>query len=595
MGNEITEGKTSLPQKEKEIDMNEPKSPEFYFNKSIFPNLEKSNIKNLFQESLIKDAKKLKNKTFSEQNSKEESLKKKEMNEKSQPKKDNYDLTLKTSLYEENIENPKNINKKSENNKLEENHVLDESSLETSVGSLEMDIREIYKFKDLLGGGHFGTVRSAFRRFEKAPCKLFAIKSISKKKLTDNNLDDLIKEVDIISSLDHPNIIKFYETYNDQFYFHIVMELCRGKDLLSRMNKEKMNEKLIASIIMKTLHAISYCHSKGITHRDLKPDNIIFETPDLDSDIKLIDFGLSKKFKNSQKLHSVLGTPYYVAPEVLRKEYNEKCDLWSIGVITYLLIIGDVPFKGKNNNDIFNKIINENINYNNPKWNNFSNEAKNFVKLLLQKDFNKRPSAQEALNHNWFLSFFSKYHNSVLVEPNIFIALKNYKPCNLIKKLVYKYIINTMGHTELKKYKTALYAFDYAHNGYVDLCELNKVFELLQTDISEEQIKILSNAFEGKKYLNYSEFIMCCLNLKEVITIEKLESAFRYFDINNDGFIDTSDIKKVMLRFGKKILNEDDIKKIIMEVEKNENYCISKKDFFNLFSNILDIPEEYQI
>ena len=591
MGNEITESKISLPQKEKEIDMNEPKSPEFYFNKSIFPNLEKSNIKNLFQESL----KKQKNKTFSEQNSKEESLKKKETTEKCQPKKENYDLTLKTSLFEENIENPKNINKKSENNKLEENYVLDESSLETSVGSLEMDIREIYKFKDLLGRGHFGTVRSAYRRFEKAPHKLFAIKSISKKNLSINHLNDLIKEVDIISSLDHPNIIKFYETYNDNYYFHIVMELCRGKDLLSRINKGINDEKIIATIIMKILHSISYCHSKGISHRDLKPENIIFESPDIDSDIKLIDFGLSKKFKSSEKLHSILGTPYYVAPEILTKNYNEKCDIWSVGIITYLLIVGDVPFKGKNNNDIFNKILHQKINFNYNKWKNFSKEAKNFVQLLLQKDFNKRPSAQEALNHNWFINIFTKIHKSILIEPNIFIALKNYKPCNILKKLVYKYIINSMGHAELKKYKNALFAFDISHNGYVDLTELNKVFELLKKDISEEQIKKLMNASEGKKYLNYTEFIMCCLNLKEVLKIDKLESAFRYFDINNDGYIDASDIKKDMLRFGKKIINDDDVKKIIKEVEKNEKYCISKKDFFNCFNNILDIPNEYLI
>ena len=103
------------------------------------------------------------------------------------------------------------------------------------------------------------------------------------------------------------------------------------------------------------------------------------------------------------------------------------------------------------------------------------------------------------------------------------------------------------------------------------------------------------NASEGKKYLNYTEFIMCCLNLKEVLKIDKLESAFRYFDINNDGYIDASDIKKDMLRFGKKIINDDDVKKIIKEVEKNEKYCISKKDFFNCFNNILDIPNEYLI
>ena len=582
MGNELSNNEITLPKIDNEFQLNEPKSPEFIFNNSFFSNKENSrDLKCLFSESLFDLKSQNLKKSFSKEDIKKRIFKEEKNFPISTLTKENLNLTQTTNI--------------SSDTSSEDNIIFDEFQLETSVGSLEMDIREIYKFKDLLGRGHFGTVRSAYRRFEKAPHKLFAIKSISKKNLSINHLNDLIKEVDIISSLDHPNIIKFYETYNDNYYFHIVMELCRGKDLLSRINKGINDEKIIATIIMKILHSISYCHSKGISHRDLKPENIIFESPDIDSDIKLIDFGLSKKFKSSEKLHSILGTPYYVAPEILTKNYNEKCDIWSVGIITYLLIVGDVPFKGKNNNDIFNKILHQKINFNYNKWKNFSKEAKNFVQLLLQKDFNKRPSAQEALNHNWFINIFTKIHKSILIEPNIFIALKNYKPCNILKKLVYKYIINSMGHAELKKYKNALFAFDISHNGYVDLNELNKVFELLKKDISEEQIKKLMNASEGKKYLNYTEFIMCCLNLKEVLKIDKLESAFRYFDINNDGYIDASDIKKDMLRFGKKIINDDDVKKIIKEVEKNEKYCISKKDFFNCFNNILDIPNEYLI
>ena len=582
MGNELSNDEITLPKIDNEFQLNEPKSPEFIFNNSFFSNKENSrDLKCLFSESLFDLKSQNLKKSFSKEDIKKRIFKEEKNFPISTLTKENLNLTQTTNI--------------SSDTSSEDNIIFDEFQLETSVGSLEMDIREIYKFKDLLGRGHFGTVRSAYRRFEKSPHKLFAIKSISKKNLSINHLNDLIKEVDIISSLDHPNIIKFYETYNDNYYFHIVMELCRGKDLLSRINKGINDEKIIATIIMKILHSISYCHSKGISHRDLKPDNIIFESPDIDSDIKLIDFGLSKKFKSSEKLHSILGTPYYVAPEILTKNYNEKCDIWSVGIITYLLIVGDVPFKGKNNNDIFNKILHQKINFNYNKWKNFSKEAKNFVQLLLQKDFNKRPSAQEALNHNWFINIFTKIHKSILIEPSIFIALKNYKPCNILKKLVYKYIINSMGHAELKKYKNALFAFDISHNGYVDLNELNKVFELLKNDISEEQIKKLMNASEGKKYLNYTEFIMCCLNLKEVLKIDKLESAFRYFDINNDGYIDASDIKKDMLRFGKKIINDDDVKKIIKEVEKNEKYCISKKDFFNCFNNILDIPNEYLI
>ena len=278
MGNEIIKKEFTLPKTKNEI--NEPKSPEFIFNKSLFPNIENSkNIINIFNESLIKKyPQNSKNTSF--QNLKEENEKNLQIQNL---KKENLNITRTTnesSEYEINNES---------NNTILENEDFLETEIKTSVGSLEMDIREIYKFK-----------------------------------------------VDIISSLDHPNIIKFYETYNDKFYFHIVMELCRGKDLLYRIYKNKMDEKNICLIIMKILHSISYCHSKGIIHRDLKPENIIFETPDLDSDIKIIDFGLSKKIQNNEKLHSILGTPYYVAPEVLNKEYNEKCDLWSIGIITYL-------------------------------------------------------------------------------------------------------------------------------------------------------------------------------------------------------------------------------------------------------------------
>ena len=259
MGNEIIKKEFTLPKTKNEI--NEPKSPEFIFNKSLFPNIENSkNIINIFNESLIKKyPQNSKNTSF--QNLKEENEKNLQIQNL---KKENLNITRTTnesSEYEINNES---------NNTILENEDFLETEIKTSVGSLEMDIREIYKFKDLIGGGHFGTVRSAYRRYEKTPHKLYAIKSINIRKISKNNFDELIKEVDLISSLDHPNIIKFYETYNDKFYFHIVMELCRGKDLLYRIYKNKMDEKNICLIIMKILHSISYCHSKGIIHRDLK-------------------------------------------------------------------------------------------------------------------------------------------------------------------------------------------------------------------------------------------------------------------------------------------------------------------------------------
>ena len=252
-----------------------------------------------------------------------------------------------------------NQNEKLKDNKKEEKNEKAKKEKEyktlsenLKAGSLMKDIRKEYKFKSSLGGGHFGTVRKAYKKSEKEAMKYYAIKSIPMKKLS-SNIDDFIKEVDIISTLDHPNIIKFYETYHDICFFHIVMELCKGKEILRYMNKDGyMDEKKVVHIIFKVLLAIAHCHNRGITHRDLKPENILFDSSEEDAEIKLIDFGLSRKYDKEQKMHSILGTPYYVAPEVLKGEYDEKCDIWSIGAVTYLLLCGDPPFTGNSNNEI---------------------------------------------------------------------------------------------------------------------------------------------------------------------------------------------------------------------------------------------------
>lgn len=473
-------------------------------------------------------------------------------------------------------------------------NVTDESSLseepiKTIAGSLEKDIRQIYKFKEVLGGGHFGTVRIGFRRLDPLPHKLYAIKSISKKHLTKKDLEELTKEVDIISSLDHPNIINFYETYHDQLYFHIVMELCSGKDLFERVLDSNMNitERKVAMIIMKVLHAISYCHLRGITHRDLKPENILFESSGVESEIKLIDFGLSKKHFIHEKMHTILGTPYYVAPEVLKGDYDEKCDIWSIGALTYLMLTGEPPFKGDCNNAIFQKILKTEVKFDVKKWKNLSKEAMNFVKTCLDKNPDNRPNAIQALTHEWFSVLLTHVHSSILINKDIMYNIQRYTPCCNFKKYVLKYFINLMGHQEIKQYKNVFYAIDFNHDGTIDKDELEKAFELSGIPITNDELKrILSASIDplNKQSLDYTEFIMVCLNLKEIMTKEKVETAFNYFDIDNSGHIEASDVYKALLRFGKKVINEDDVYKMIREVTKSPTKQeISFDEFAKLF------------
>ena len=519
-------------------------------------------------------------------------------------KKHSIDNSIKY-IEDKNLEEKNKENKKIENKN--ETSIVNYNRLNFPIimvaSSLMKDIRDTYKFKEKpLGGGNFGTVRKAYRREEKdkKKRKYFAIKSISKKNLNEKDFEGLVKEVDIISSLDHPNIIKFYETYQDQFYFHLVMELCKGKDSFNQIViKEKCEEKKVVSLIAKVLLAIAHCHSRGITHRDLKPQNILFENDKPDAEIKIIDFGLSSKYAKDEKMHSVLGTPYYVAPEVLKGNYNEKCDIWSIGAMTYLLLCGQYPFNGNSDKEIFDNILNSNVKFNSSIWNTISNNAKSFVKLCLEKNPDKRLSAIKALDHPWFTNVLNETHRVQNLRADILLNIKNFKIKQKFKQMIMKYLLNSMDEEELKIYKSAFFAIDFFHNGCVEQPELKKAFELKQIPITDEEISHLYTILDQnlKGAIDYTEFLMAGVNQKNLFTTEKLIKAFNYFDINKSGFIENSDLYDSFLRMGRECINTNDINSFIYEVLKdiddNKNLDknldiftrVSYEDFLKIFQN----------
>ena len=480
------------------------------------------------------------------------------------------------------------------------------TKIQMKPSSLMKDIRKEFKFLKPLGGGHFGTVRKAFRRSDIEPYHYFAIKSISIKNMTQKDYDDLVKEVDIISGLDHPNIIKFYETYHDECFFHIVMELCKGKEVFDNIcNHGYLRENKVQNIIFKVLLAIAHCHSRGITHRDLKPENILFESLKADAEIKLIDFGLSRKYSKDEKMHTILGTPYYVAPEVLKGNYDEKCDIWSIGAMTYLMLCGDPPFTGDSNNEIFKKIVKGELKFNLYKWKNISEDAKDFVKLCLNKNAAQRPSATEAISHRWFKYVTSKIHDLKNIPLKILENIKNFDVDDKFKQMILKYMINNINREEvMSSYKNAYYAMDINHNGWIEVSEFKKIFKLSKINISEEKINHIYNIIDQTKKggIDYTEFLMAGINKNELITKNNLENAFNYFDANKSEFIEVEDLEETLLKMGKECTEPGGIKSIIQhfllsskDKEENNNsnqdifylddkeYKISKSDFFKNF------------
>ena len=512
----------------------------------------------------------------------------------------------------ENISGSTNNNDKN-NIQAEENLTEDDSAnppLKYKSSSLQKDIRNFYRFKGFLGEGHFGSVRSAFKRKEYSQHKVFAVKSISLKKLSEKEYRDLILEVKILSSLEHPHIVKFYETYHDNKYFHIVIELCRGNNLYMRLKKLKgrMKEEHVKIIILKILHAINYCHSKGIVHRDLKPENIVFESPssynndynenneeennDNDFNIKICDFGLSALKKSTDKLHTILGTPYYMAPEVLKGDYNEKCDIWSIAAITYYLITGTEPFKGDTSNQIFSRILYTEPDYSPTKFWNTSENLLDFLKNCFSKDPGVRPTALEALSHPWFENLFKKIHSPKFIGENIFYNISTTKKFSQLKRLIMRYVVYNMGHAELNMYKKAFIAFDKDNTGVITPEELKRLFAVYHKTLSETQIKnIMSVSDEKNDFLTYYEFIILCLQVEEFLSPIKLLDAFLFFDVDNNNEIDNDDLYMALLRWGKDVIDKDMMEKIIFLGTKKKYKKLNLRAFVEIFEDEIDVDD----
>lgn len=265
------------------------------------------------------------------------------------------------------------------------------------------NIVQKYKLKEVLGQGTFGVVRLC-EKLETG--EKFALKTILKSRVPD--VDLLKSEIEILSEVDHPHIIKLYDVFEDVVNVYLITELCTGGELYDRVVAKThspeghFSEFDAARILRNVLSGIRYCHEeKHIVHRDLKPENFLLTDNTDDAQVKIIDFGLSTHTKTSESMHDQVGTIYYVAPEVLNGDYNEKVDIWSIGVTAYVMLCGYAPFNGGTEFLTYDLVKAGEIVFPSPSWDHISVGAIGFVKRLLNLDPKQRPSASEALADPW--------------------------------------------------------------------------------------------------------------------------------------------------------------------------------------------------
>ncbi|THU61389.1 hypothetical protein C4D60_Mb07t22770 [Musa balbisiana] len=287
------------------------------------------------------------------------------------------------------------------------------------------------------------------------------------------SIEDVRREVKILKSLSgHKNLVKFYDACEDALNVYIVMELCEGGELLDRILSRggRYLEEDAKAIVVQILSVVAFCHLQGVVHRDLKPENFLFATKDENSPMKLIDFGLSDFIKPDERLNDIVGSAYYVAPEVLHRSYSTEADIWSIGVIAYILLCGSRPFWARTESGIFRSVLRADPNFDDSPWPDVSCEAKDFVKRLLNKDYRKRMTAAQALTHPWLRD----EQRQIPLDMLIFKLIKSYLRATPLKRAALKALMQNateaMRESRVPDILNALEPLSYRWMDFEEFC-----------------------------------------------------------------------------------------------------------------------------
>lgn len=452
------------------------------------------------------------------------------------------------------------------------------------------DVREKYRVDHSeLGHGHYGVVRKCQDRKTK---EYFAVKTIKKAKV--GRLETLKREIEILKTMDHPNIIQLVDVFEDEKYLHLVTELCTGGELFDRIiEKTKSAEghysEADAAVIIKScLNAIEYCHTvHNICHRDLKPENFLFQTPAADAQLKIIDFGLSRYDDEVEHMSTKVGTPYYIAPEVLSRKYDKECDLWSVGVVCYVLLCGYPPFYGDTDAEIFSSVKKGEFDFPSPDWDDISSQAKHFIRSLLKTDVKQRPTAREALDHPWFSQ--AKNDEVPHTISGIKGSLERFINMNKLKRASLQVIAEQLTETELIGLRATFDSMDANKDGKLTYHELQQALEHQGFDMLKDELMSIMNGLglDDSNEIQYSEFLAATMDMNYAIRDENILRAFQSFDANGKGELTIKDLIEVMG-------SEDHAREVVGEIDLNGDGVISYEEFKAMMQGLNSHSAKYR-
>jgi len=447
-------------------------------------------------------------------------------------------------------------------------------------------ITEFYDMeKKKLGEGSYGSV---CKSKSKSTGAVRAIKTISKAQM--KNVERFKKEIAIMKMMDHPNVVKLYETFEDHRNIYLVMEICLGGELFDRIIESGHFTEVQAAILMQQIiRAIYYMHENHVCHRDLKPENFLFMTADpIEKNLlKIIDFGLSCEFEQNQVLTTKAGTPYYVAPQVLAGKYDQLSDLWSCGVIMYVMLCGYPPFFGETDAEVLAKVRLGNFSFNAADWKNISEDAKNLIRMLLKMNPRDRYTAEQALNHEWIMNKAPKAQG-VSLQSGLVDNLRGFRSQNKLKKAALHIIAGQLNEDQIKALRETFMSLDNNGDGQLTVSEMKQGIEragLQEIPLDLQQIMEDVDA-DGSGVIDYTEFLAATLDKRLYLQEDVCWSAFRLFDRNGDGQISQEELKHVLDNEQvESIMGVQAIAQLMKEIDGNGDGLIDFQEFMTMMRN----------
>lgn len=454
------------------------------------------------------------------------------------------------------------------------------------------DVAKDYEIIEQLGQGSFGVV---LKGIHKQTQQERALKVIPRSKIT-RKIERFINEVNALKKLDHPNVIRLYEVYESDMDVILVQEFWKGGELMKRFESyDTINEHKVANIFKQILLSIEYWHQNEIAHRDLKPENFMFASEKEDSKLKLIDFGLATRLSDEKLPETILknfksrvGTIIFMAPEVIKQSYTWKCDLWSAGVILYILIWGYPPFYGESEYDTISKILDYDLNFDHDIWNVVTPELKDMINHLIVPE-DERFNAQEALEHEWIKKH--ELDDKVLSQdlPNYFQRIKKFQTYNHIKRIILTYFCTRLQDSKVINEVQMFEFLDKNNDGVLDLNELKSNVNLTSKDFT----KIYESIDTDKNgVIDYTEWLAAAKDWSGWITVGMIKDAFNMFDQDSDGEIVWQDFKEVLDNEQEQTQQVSKMwKHMVAEVDSDQDGKIKLDDFMKLFESKLSLDK----